>query len=247
MGYSKSNSDIEKMTRCGRISAGAMSAVLSNVRAGVSLIELDSVAADYISGSGAKASFMTVDNYRFTTCINVNEGIVHGLPNDYRLKDGDIVSIDLGALYLGFHTDLSHTVEVGTSKESEFLSAGKEGLEKAISKAVEGNRLGDISFEMQSAVEKHGWSVSRDLVGHGIGKQLHEDPYVPCYGKPGKGMKLKENMVLAIEIIYQKGKPELALERDDWTYRTLDGSLSGLFEHTVVVGKTEPKILTVFN
>ncbi len=239
----KSPEEIELMKEGGKITEGAMHEVLLAVREGISLFELNTIAEDYIKKSNAQASFKTVDDYDFATCINVNEGIVHGIPNDYMLKSGDVVSVDLGVLFKGFHTDLSYTVEVSTNNEEKFLETGKKALNKAIEQCITGNRLGDVSAAIQETIEKEGYTVSEDLVGHGIGRKLHEAPYVMCYGNRGEGIKLKEGMVFAIEVIYQKGNPELTLDADGWTLKTADGSLSGLFESTVAVGKSSPIII----
>jgi methionyl aminopeptidase len=236
--------DIQKMIKGGEIASLALKKVLSRVKAGVTLAELDAVAEKVILEKGAFPSFKTVEDYDYTTCINVGAGIVHGIPNNYTLKRGDIVSVDLGVFYEGLHTDLSYTLEVETDKEERFLNTGKKTLEKAIKKMKEGNRVGDISYVIQKEIESAGYSVSRELVGHGVGHDLHEDPLVPCYGEKGKGPILKEGMVFAVEVIYQKGRPELALDKDKWTLRTADNSLSALFENTVAVTKDGPLVLT---
>lgn len=242
----KTPEQIKIMQEGGEISAQALQKVLDAVKPGITLAELDKIAEQYILSQGAKPSFKGVDDYEFTTCINVNDGIVHGIPNNYKVKPGDLVSIDLGALYKGFHTDLSYTVEVETKKETEFLETGKRALKLGIEQAVVGNHIGDISNAIQTCVESKGYTVSFDLVGHGVGKNLHEDPYVPGYGKKGKGPELKEGMVLAIEVIYQKGNPAITIDEDGWTIKTLDGSLSGLFESTVAITSEGPIILTQF-
>jgi len=240
----KSAKDIKIMKEGGKVAAGVLCKVLENVKPGITTLELDTIAEDFIVKCGMKPSFKTVENYSFATCININEGLVHGLPSKYRLKKGDLVSIDLGVYYKGLHTDLSYTVEVETQNEGDFLNAGKKALDEGIKKCVVGSRVGDISSAMQIVVEKAGYSVSRDLVGHGIGRKLHEDPYIPCYGRSGRGAELKEGMTLAVEIIYQKGDYSIKVLGDNWTIVTEDGSLAGLFEHTVVVTKNGPVVLT---
>ena len=232
------------MKEGGKISVLALKAVLVAINEKITTLELDRIAENVILNSGAKPSFKTVDDYKYTTCININAGIVHGLPSRYKLKKGDLVSIDLGALYKGFHTDLSYTVEVGTKNEHKFLNIGLEAVKSGIFECIDGNRIGDVSSAIQSTIESAGYSVSRDLVGHGIGKDLHEDPYVPCYGKRGHGIRLTEGMVIAVEAIYQKGRSKLVLEPDNWTLSTADGSLSALFEQTVAITKNGPLILT---
>lgn len=240
----KTPEQIEKITRAGKIAKQALNKALEVVEPGVKLSEIDKIVDDFIVNKGAKPGFKTVEGYDFATCININEGLVHGVPDDYKLKEGDLVSIDLGVFLDGWHSDLSYTVEVGTNKHKKFLEVGKNALKAGIEAFRTGNTLGDIGNAMQSIVEDTGYSVSRDLVGHGIGKNLHEDPYVPGYGVSGQGPKLKEGMVFAIEVIYQKGDPEMKIIDDDWTIVTKDGSLAGLFEETVVLTKNGPEILT---
>lgn len=240
----KSAEEIKIMLECGEISTGALKEVLANVKTGISTLELNEIAEEYILKNGGECSFKSVDDYKYGTCINVNEGLVHGLPSEYVIKKGDIVSVDLGAYYKGFHTDLSYTVEVETNKESVFLQVGKDSLQAGISQCTVGKRIGDIGYAMQKVVEDAGFTVSRELVGHGIGRKLHEDPYVPGYGDADTGLKLREGMVFAIEIIYQKGLPFIKIAEDDWTIETSDGSLGGLFEKTVAVTKSGPTIVT---
>jgi methionyl aminopeptidase len=240
----KTPQEIELMRESGKISALALKNVISAVKTGVTLKELDKIAEKTILNAGAKPSFKMVEGYQYTTCLNINAGVVHGIPGSYILKKGDLLSIDLGAFYKGFHSDLSWTLEVESNEEQKFVETGKEALEVAIFNCVVGNHVGDISNAIQTVVERAGYTVSRDLVGHGVGRDLHEDPYVPGYGKKGSGPLLKEGMVLAIEIIYQKGSPKLVLEDDNWTLSTADNSLSGLFEHSVAVTKNGPVVLT---
>jgi methionyl aminopeptidase len=240
----KTASEIQIMREGGKTSAAALKAALDAVKPGVSLYELDQIAEKTILSLGAQPSFKRVEDYRYTTCLNINEGIVHGIPSNYRLKKGDVLSIDLGAYYKGFHTDLSWTTEVESNKEQKFLETGRRALEKAIFECIAGNRLGNVCHAIQETIEREGYSVSDELVGHGVGKELHEDPYVPGYGKKGTGPILEEGMTLAIEVIYQKGRPELVLDEDGWTLKTADGSLSGLFEHTVYISKNRPEVLT---
>ena len=243
----KTEEELKVMQEGGMISAGALKEVLKNVRAGIKTIELDKIAEEYILNHKGKPSFKTVKNYKFTTCINVNEGVVHGIPNQRVIKKGDLVKVDLGVLYKGFHTDLSDTVEVETNVQEDFLSAGRLALSDAVSMCIVGNKVGDISNAIQKVIEGKDFTVSRDLVGHGIGKSLHEDPFVPGFGKAGTGPILKEGMVLALEVIYQKGSYEIDYEKDGWTIITKDRSLSALFEHTIAVTKDGPLILTLFD
>lgn len=240
----KTQEQIADMQKAGVISTLALKEVLKNVKVGISTLELDKIAEQVITSNGGQSGFKSVDDYKYTTCINVNAGIVHGLPNNYTLCKGDLVSIDLGASVNGLHSDLSYTLEVETNNESSFLNTGKIALEKAILQCKPGNTIGDISNAMQRVVEASGYSVSEQLVGHGIGLELHEDPYVPCYGRPHKGLKLVPNMALAIEVIYQKGDPDIVVLDDDWTIATADGSLSALFEKTVVITEKGHLVIT---
>lgn len=240
----KTPNEVQLMRDGGKISAGALSEVLKFVKDGVSLTELDLIAEKYILSKGAEPSFKKVKGYHWTTCINLNEGLVHGIPDKRTIKKGDLVKVDLGAFYKGFHTDISYTVEVETSVHARFLQAGKNAMEKAIKQCVEGNRVGDMSFAIQKEIESYGYTVSLDLTGHGVGKELHEDPLVPGYGVPNSGKLLKNGMTLAIEVIYQKGSPEIAYEPNGWTIYTKDKSLSGLFEHTIAVNGQSPIIIT---
>ena len=240
----KTPEEIEIMKIGGKISANALQIALDMAKEGVSLREIDSQVEAFILKNKAKPSFKSVPGYKYSTCININDGLVHGIPNNYIIKKGDLVKIDLGVLYDGFHTDTSATKEIGTDLEKKFIEAGKICIENAIQKCQIGNKLGDVSHEMQISIESKGYSVSRSLVGHGIGRKLHEDPLVPPYGKPGTGITLKEGLVLAIEIIYQKGNHHLKTLEDGWTISTKDGSLGGLCEHTVAITRKGPLVLT---
>jgi methionyl aminopeptidase len=240
----KTPAEIEIMKKGGNISKNALTLALNMAQEGTTLSEIDKAVDDFIVSHKAFPSFKKVPGYHHATCINVNEGLVHGIPNKYKIKHGDLVKIDLGVFYEGFHTDTSATVEVGTNKEDKFIQAGKDCIENAISTCIIGNKLGDISYEMQKAIESKGFTVSRSLVGHGIGRDLHEEPLIPPYGKKGTGLLLKEGMVFAIEIIYQKGSHQIKSLEDGWTLVTKDGSLAGLHEHTVAITKEGPLVLT---
>lgn len=242
----KSPKEIELMATGGKIAAQAMTLALSHVKPGITTLELEKIAETAILAGGASPSFKTVSGYNYTTCININEGIVHGIPGSYKLKVGDIVSIDLGALYKGFHTDMSHTVEVESSVETRFLDTGRNALFDAIKACKSNTLLNKVSLKIQQTIESAGYSVSRELTGHGIGKNLHEDPYITCYYDRTNKIVLREGMCLAVEVIYQKGSPKLATEPDGWTLRTRDRSLSALFEHTIAITSNGPVILTDF-
>jgi methionyl aminopeptidase len=240
----KNPEQIEIMKIGGKISSNALKIALEMSNEGVSLKQIDLEVEKFILKNNGFPSFKTVNGYKYSTCININDGLVHGIPNNYVLKRGDLVKIDLGVLYQGFHTDTSSTKEIGTNIEDKFIEAGRLCVENAIKKCQIGGKLGDISAEMQKTIESRGYSVSRSLVGHGIGKDLHEDPLVPPYGKAGTGITLKEGLVLAIEIIYQKGSHHLKTLEDGWTICTKDGSLGGLCEHTVAITRKGPLVLT---
>lgn len=236
------------MKQAGQICAEALKSVLAEVKAGVSCAYLDQIAEKEIESRGAFSSFKTVDDYKWTTCTTINEQVVHGIPTDYRLKDGDVLGIDIGAYFRGFHSDMAISVPVGKVAESakKFLDVGRETLKKAISKAMPSARIGDISQTIQEGVEKAGFAPVRILTGHGVGRELHEEPMVPCFGEKGTGSAILENMVLAIEVIYTEGSAELKLEKDNWTFSTKDGSLGGLFEQTIAVTKSGPIVLTPY-
>ena len=240
----KTPKEIEIMRLGGKISSNALQLALSLCHEGVSLDSIDREVDKFIVNNKAYPSFKKVPGYSYATCINVNDGLVHGIPGKYVIKKGDLVKVDLGVFYDGYHTDTSATIEVGTDKETKFIKAGVECIENAISACIAGNKLGDISFEMQKTIESKGYTVSRSLVGHGIGRDLHEEPLIPPYGKKGTGLTLKEGMVFAIEIIYQKGSHHIKSMPDGWTLVTRDGSLAGLCEHTVAITKEGPLVLT---
>lgn len=240
----KSKEEIQIMAQGGKVSKNALKMALEMSNEGVKLIDIEKEVSKFIEKSGAICSFKTVPGYHYATCINVNSGLVHGIPNNYELKAGDLVKIDLGTFYKGYHTDTSATKEISTSKETNFIQAGINAIENATQACIVGNHLGDVSYEMQKTIESKGFTVSKTLVGHGIGKNLHEDPLIPPYGKKGFGLLLKEGYVFALEIIYQKGSPVTKLLEDKWTIETKDGSLGGLHEHTVAITRDGPLILT---
>lgn len=244
-------SQIELMRKSGVITASALKAVLKAVKPGVTLLELDKIADSEIMRLGGTASFKTVSGYSWATCLTLNNEVVHGIPRPIVLKEGDLFSVDVGSILNGWHTDAAWSVIVGESGKGEgegdkarFLKAGEEAMWQGISQARSGNKIGDIGAQMQKIVEGAGYSVVRSLVGHGIGRKLHEDPEVPGFGKSGKGLPLKKGITIAIEAIYNKGSHEVILEKDGWTISTKDGSWGGLFEMTVVVGDEEAEVLT---
>lgn len=244
----KTKEEIEVMKKSGEICALALKKVLENIKVGVSCRTLDLIAQEEIEKLGAKPSFRTVEDYKYTICTTVNEQVVHGLPTDRKLKEGDIIGIDIGALYEGYHSDLAITVPVGAVSEDikKFLDVGKKTLNDALKQAKAGNTIGDISSVIQEGIESAGYNIVKNLTGHGVGKELHEEPIVPGFGKKGKGPALQENMTIAIEVIYTNGNGDVGLEKDNWTITSADGSMGGLFEQTVAIKKGGPIVLTPY-
>lgn len=241
----RDSQQLELMRRSGFISASALKKVLENVSVGVSLKKLNQIAEDEILRLGGGSSFKTVPGYYWTTCLTVNNEVVHGIPKDYELSAGDVLGVDLGAVYKGWHTDMAWSVVVGSQPEKvKFLRVGEEALWKAIAQAVEGNKIGDISSAIQQSIEKAGYSVVKSLAGHGVGREAHEEPEIPGYGKPKTGLELKSGMTLAVEVIYTEGRGEVFEKEDGWTIATRDSSFGGLFEMTVIVGKKKPEVIT---
>lgn len=238
------------MSQGGKKLAQIRRLALSKIKEGVTPAQLNELIERLIKKENAEASFKQVAGYHFASCICPNEVVVHGIPADKPLKEGDIVGVDIGLFYKGFHTDTAETVMVGSKnreiEKMRFLKAGKIALSQAIKKAITGNHVGDISLAIQQTIEDKGYNVVRNFVGHGIGKRLHQPPGIPCFlNKPlDKTPKLQPDATLAIEVIYTMGRAEVVVSDDGWTAVTKDGSLAGLFEHTVVVGK-KAKVLTI--
>lgn len=232
----------------GKIAAQALKRVLANLNTNVLFSRLDKIAHDFILSAGAQPSFTTVDDYQYTTCITKNSEVVHGIPRPIPANDGDIISIDTGAVYKGLHSDIATTVPVGQIPPStqKFLNVGKSTLSLAIEQARVGNTIGDISSTIGENVQSAGYSVVKSLTGHGVGYQLHEEPMIPGFGKKHTGAKIKEGMTLAIEVIYAQGSGEVLLQKDGWTISTVDGSLAALFEQSILVAKNGPIVLTPY-
>jgi methionyl aminopeptidase len=254
----KTPEELKIMQTGGKILADTLWEVVKSIRPGVSELELDALAEKLIRQKGGESGFKKVPEYNHTICASTNDVVVHGIPSGYKLREGDIIGIDCGVYYKGFHTDMAETLRVSTQnsklktqnldKVDRFLEVGKKALEAGLKQARVDNHVGDISKAIQDIVEvQNGYSVVRSLVGHGVGRELHEDPEVPGYlmDKIKKTPKLVEGMVIAIEVIYNMGGPELVFANNDrWTLKTEDGSLAGLFERTIAITKNGPLILT---
>ena len=235
------------MREGGRIVAQSFCYVEKYVRPGAQLTQIETRIADFIHGQGGSPAFKGYRGFPGAVCISLNDEVVHGIPDKRVLKDGDIVSIDVGVSKDGYFSDGARTFPVGEISDASkrLLKVTEESLHKGIEQAVEGNRLSDISWAVQSHVEEHGFSVVRELTGHGIGRALHEPPNIPNYGPPGTGPLLRQGMVFAIEPMVNAGSFETVTMPDGWTVRTKDGSLSAHFEHTICVGKETATILTL--
>ncbi len=246
--YLKTEEEIELIRESSLLVGKTLAEVARLIEPGVKTIELDKTAEAYIRDHGAVPGFKGYNGFPYTLCISVNEVVVHGFPGERELQDGDIISIDCGVLKHGFYGDSAFTFPVGTVKEEILLlmRRTRESLYKGIEMAVAGKRIGDIGNGVQSHVEQYGYSVVRDLVGHGLGRNLHEKPEVPNYGKRGTGAKLKEGLVLAIEPMINLGTKNVVQERDGWTIRTGDRLPSAHYEHDVVVRKDKAEILSTF-
>jgi len=246
----KSPDEIEKMRCASRIVAEVLEALRHQVKPGATTAELDRFAEKFILERGGKPAFKGYQVrdrvYQHTLCVSVNDAVVHGIPSNRVLKEGDIVGLDLGVIVDGYYGDAAITVPVGTisAEADRLLKVTEEALHKGIAQAVVGNRISDIGHAVQAHAEAAHFSVVTDFVGHGIGRRLHEEPQVPNYGEPGKGPRLKPGMALAIEPMVNMGRSETTHLEDGWTAVTRDGSLSAHFEHTIVVTEQGPRILT---
>ena len=251
----KTNKEIDIMRESGKILSEVMWEVMNFIKPGVTEIEVDGLADRLITEKGGMAGFKFVDGYKYATCISTNNVVVHGIPTDYKLREGDIIGVDCGVYLNGFHTDMSQSIRVRDKsskikKKDEidnFLEIGEKALNEAIKVAIPGNRIGNISKTIQDIIEGSGYSVVRSLIGHGVGKELHEDPEIPGFlnEKIEKTSKILPGMTIAIEVIYNMGKSDVSFyNKDGWTIGSSDGSLSGLFERTVAITETGNEILT---
>lgn len=244
----KSKAEIEKMRVAGKITGDALREIEKHIKAGVSTMELDRIAFDFIRKHGATPSFLHYNGFPGSICASPNSWVVHGIPSkDIVLKEGDIISIDMGAEKDGYHGDAARTYAVGkVSQEAKrLIEVTKQSFFEGIKYATHGAKLGDMSSAIQEYVEGNGFSVVRDLVGHGIGKNLHEDPNVPNYGHKGRGLRLCQGMTIAVEPMVNAGKYDVVQLDDGWTVETEDGSLSAHYENTILITKGECEILTL--
>ncbi len=249
----KSSKEIEYMRESGRIVGLALNEIEKAIRPGITTHELDRIANDVLKHEGAIPSFKGQegfegsDPYPATICASVNNQVIHGIPDSYALKEGDIISIDMGAVKNGYHGDAARTFAVGEiSKEAQkLIDVTRESFFNGIKFAKVGNRVSDISHAVQEYVESFGFSVVRDFVGHGVGRELHEEPEVPNFGRPGHGPRLEKGMVIAVEPMVNTGKYDIDILNNGWTVVTKDGSLSAHYENTIVITDGEPEILTL--
>lgn len=242
----KSAKEIEKMKKAGKITAGALKIAGESIRAGMTTKELDKIINKFITSHGAVPSFLGYGGFPASACISVNDEVIHGIPDGRKLENGDIVSVDVGAYIDGFHGDSAKTFAVGeiSDEAKALMKSTEESLYLAIDMAKPGVRLGDIGHAIQKHNEDNGYSIVKQFVGHGVGKNLHEDPEVPNFGREGHGLRLVPGMVIAIEPMINIGTENVKTMSNDWTVKTTDGSLSAHFEHTIAITDDGAVILT---
>lgn len=248
--YYKTEPEVELMRQSARLVSQTLTEITSILKPGITTLSLDKIIGTFIRDHHAIPSFLNYSGYPFNSCISVNDVVVHGFPNERELREGDIISVDVGVILNGWHGDHAYTFAIGDPGEevAQLIRVTKESLYKGIEKAIAGNRIGDISYAIQEHTErKHGYGVVRELVGHGLGRDLHEDPQVPNYGKRGTGPVMKEGLVLAIEPMINMGRKEVYTEEDGWTVRTKDHKPSVHFEHDVCVRKQKADILSDYS
>ena len=245
----KDKAEIEMMRESALLVSEAIAVVAAIIKPGVTTMQLDRIAEEFIKDNKATASFKGYNGFPFACCISVNDAVVHGFPTNVELVSGDIVSVDVGVFKNGFHGDSAYTFGVGeiSDEVKKLLRVTKESLYIGIEKAIIGNRVGDIAFAIQDYTEKkHGYGVVRDLVGHGLGRHLHEEPQVPNFGKRGTGAKLREGLVIAIEPMINMGTKDVFHDKDGWTIRTADGKPAAHYEHDICIQKGKADILSSF-
>ena len=242
----KDAAGFERMRIASQTVAEVLKALRESAAPGVSMIELDEIAAAIIRENGCTPSFLGYHGYPATICASPNNVIVHGIPDGYRLKDGDILSVDVGAIYEGYHGDAARTFAIGSVPDevAKLIQVTEESMMAGISQVKAGARIGDIGAAVQQVAEGAGFSVVREYVGHGIGKAMHEEPQIPNYGEPGKGMKLREGMAICIEPMVNIGDWRTEVQDDGWTVTTLDGSLSAHFENTIAITPDGVEVMT---
>lgn len=246
--FLKTDEEIELMREANRLVGMTLGELAKHIAPGVTTLHLNKIAEEFIRSHGAIPSFLGYNGFPYSLCISTNENVVHGFPSEYELKEGDIISVDCGTEKNGFCGDSAYTFCVGEVSEEvkALLRTTKEALYLGIEKAVDGNRVGDIGNAVQTYCEKKGYTVVRELVGHGIGRKMHESPEVPNYGKPGTGPLLKKGMCIAIEPMINMGSKNVVFEKDGWTVRTKDRKPSAHFEHTVAIRQGKADILSTF-
>lgn len=247
----KRQKEIQAMAQSGQKLACVLESVLREIKPGVKLNQLEKLASQLIEKEGGQPSFKMVPGYRWASCLNLNDGVVHGVPNRPQIQPGDLVSLDLGFFYRGFHADMARTVlipdpQTENQEKKAFLEAGQKALQAVIKVAKAGNRIGHLSQAIEKEIKKHGYYPVTSLTGHGIGRQLHQPPSIPCFlkGKLQTTPLLRSGMTLAIEVIYTQKKTELEILPDGWTVKTKDGSWGGLFEDTILITPSQARILT---
>jgi methionyl aminopeptidase len=250
MVHIKTNEEIALVRESSLLVSATLSEVASFLKPGMTTHQIDVFVDKFIRDHGAIPSFKGYGGFPFSACISVNDAVVHGFPNNQEIRSGDVISVDVGVFKNGFHGDSAYTFAVGeiSAEIAKLLTVTRESLYRGIEKAVAGNRTGDIANAIQDYTEKqHGYGVVRELVGHGLGRNLHEDPQVPNFGKKGSGAKLKENTVIAIEPMINLGTKDVFYDKDGWTVRTKDGKASAHYEHTIAVKKNKAEILSSFD
>jgi methionyl aminopeptidase len=246
--YLKTKEEIELLRESNMLVAKTHGEIAKWIAPGVTTLKLDRIAEEFIRDHGGVPAFLNYQGFPNSLCTSVNDQVVHGIPNQKALEDGDVVSVDCGTLLNGYYGDSAYTYCVGNvaPEKKQLLDVTRTSLYKGIEQAVDGKRVGDVGYAVQFYAENHGYSVVREMVGHGVGKNLHESPEVPNYGRRGNGVKLKEGMVIAIEPMINLGKRHIFQEADGWTIRTKDRKVSAHFEHTIAIGKNEADILSSF-
>lgn len=243
----KSHKELDLMRKAGKIVSGTFDALKRAIKPGITTKELDQIAFEYIKSNGATPSFLGYGGFPASICASINDCVIHGIPDDTKLCDGDIISIDIGACYKGYHGDSAKTFAVGSisADAQRLIDVTRQSFYEGIKFAQRKNRIGDVSAAIGDYIEKNGFGIVRDYTGHGIGKNLHEDPSIFNFGNPGHGPRLMAGMTVAVEPMVTQGSYEVYVEDDDWTVRTFDGSLAAHYEHTILITDGECELLTL--